>query len=98
MSYSDFTATLRRRDILDFLKNCGGRLNDEVLREALDRLAYPHLARQVVREDISFLAGRGLVKEEWIGDFLIAHITKRGVEVADGRIAAEGVAQPEIGV
>lgn len=98
MSYSDFTATLRRRDILDFLKNCGGRLNDEVLREALDRLAYPRLGRQAVREDIFFLAQRGLVKEEWLDDFLIAHITKRGVEVAEGRVVIEGVAQPEIGV
>ncbi len=98
MKFSAFTATLRRRDILDFLKNCGGRLNDEVLRTALDRLAYPRLARETVREDISFLAQRGLVKEEWIDDFLIAHITKRGVEVAEGRITVDDIAAPEIGV
>lgn len=98
MKFDEFTATLRRRDILEFLKDCGGRLNDEVLREALDRLAYPRLARETVRTDINYLAKRGLVREEWLDDFLIAHITKRGVEVAEGRISVEGIAPPEIGV
>lgn len=98
MSYVDFTAALRRRDILIFLKECGGRLGDEVIRTAIEGMGYPRMSLDAIREDISFLQRRGLVREEWSGDILIALSTRRGVEVAEGRLAADGIEKPEVGV
>jgi hypothetical protein len=98
MSFGEFTAAYRRRDILVFLKDCGGRLNDEVLRTAVEGMGNPLLSREVIRDDIAFLRDRRLLREEWLDDILVAHITKRGVEVAEGRIKIDGVQKPQVGV
>lgn len=98
MSFAEFSAGYRRRDILTFLKDCGGRLGDEVLRVAVENLGHPRLSRELLRRDINFLKERGLVNEEWSGDILIAIITRRGVEAAEGRITVEGVEKPPVGV
>lgn len=98
MSYENFAAGFRRRDILIFLKDCGGRLGDEVLRVAVERMGHPRLSRDTIRQDITYLKERGLVQSEWSDNILIAIITKRGVEVAEGRTAVDGIERPEVGV
>lgn len=98
MSYQNFAAGFRRRDILVFLKECGGRLGDEVLRVAVERMGHPRLSRDTIRQDIAYLEERGLCRSEWSEDIQIAIITRRGVEVAEGRITVEGIERPEVGV
>lgn len=98
MSYEKFAAGYRRRDILAFLKDCGGRLGDEVLRVAVEGMGHPRLSRDTIRKDIAYLEERGLIRSEWSNDIQIALITKRGVEAAEGRIEVDGVERPEIGV
>lgn len=88
----------RRLCILRLLKEAGGRANDSILRAGLEALGHVKLSREKVREDIRFLIGGGLLVDEFIGEIQVVDITRRGVEVAEGRVVAEGIKRPSIGV
>lgn len=99
MKFGDFLAEDRRLCILTFLKDAGGTLNDRVLHNAIESVSgHRNLSRDVIRSDLRMMKDAGLIVDEWLGDYLVASITKRGVEVAEGRVEAEGIAQPAIGV
>ncbi|MBI1214537.1 MAG: ArsR family transcriptional regulator [Alphaproteobacteria bacterium] len=96
----DFSETLqqdRRLCILRTLMDCGGTLNDSVLRDALERLGHRRLSRDLLRSDIGWLADRGLLKIEYMGPVQLATIQLRGIEVAEGRVTVEGVKPPSLG-
>ena len=88
----------RRLCILRMLEEGGGMANDSVLYHGLEQLGHRTHTRDTVRDDIRFLKDAGLVVDEWLGTILIAKITKRGVDVATGRIQVEGVKKPSLGV
>lgn len=87
----------RRLCILRLLTETGGSANDSVLHTALEALGHRRQTRTIIREDIHFLTTNGLVREEWVKTVLIATITQRGVDVAEGRDYVEGVKKPAIG-
>ena len=98
MSFNEFLAQDRRLCILRLLAESGGSGNDSVLHQALEQLGHRNQPRETIRADLRFLIGAGLIVDEWVGNIQIATITKRGVEVAQGRVIVEGIKKPSIGV
>lgn len=98
MSFKDFLAQDRRLCVLRLLSESGGSLNDSVLHQALEQIGHRNQPREAIRADIRFLLDAGLVVDEWVQHLQIVTITKRGVEVAEGRVTVEGVKKPSIGV
>lgn len=88
----------RRLCILRLLAESGGRANDSVLRGGLEALGHVKLSREKVRADLRFLIDTGCLRDEFFGDVQVVDITKRGVEVAEGRVVVEGIKRPSIGV
>lgn len=97
-AFSDHLTRDRRLCILRLLKEAGGSANDSVLHAALEQLGHVRQPRAVIRADLAFLVGAGLLTEDFYGSVQVVKITKRGVEAAEGRIAVEGVNPPSIGV
>lgn len=99
MNYAQILAEDRRLAILRLLIEANGSTNESVLKTGLMALGHhAGLTREAVRGDVRFLADRGLVREEWFEDkVLVAHIQRRGVEVAEGNVHVEGIKRPSIG-
>lgn len=95
-SFKEHMAEDRRLCILRLLSESQGRANDSMLQTALDKLGHRRISRSAIRADIQFLAQRGLVSEEWVETILVATITERGVDVAEGREEVEGIKKPAI--
>lgn len=98
LSYAEHMAQDRRLCILRLLTESNGSANDSVLQTGLEHLGHTRLARAQVRDDIRALEGRDLLKVEMFSDVMVCTITKRGVEVAEGRLVVEGVKKPSIGI
>lgn len=100
MTYAEVLAEDRRLAILKLLAESGGSGNESVLRTGLEMLGHTaELTRDNVRKDILFLNECGLVVMEWFSDkIVVCKITKRGVDVANGRERVEGVKKPSVGV
>ena len=98
MSFNEFLSQDRRLCLLRLLAESGGSGNDSVLHQGLEQLGHRNQPREVIRADLRFLIGAGLIVDEWVGNIQIATITRRGVEVAQGRVTVEGVTKPSIGV
>lgn len=87
----------RRLCVLRTLVDVNGTANDSVLQTSLEMLGHRHLSRDIVRADLTFLINAGLITDEWLEHIQICTITRRGVEVAEGRITVEGVKKPSLG-
>ena len=97
-NYKDFLAEDRRLCMLRVLQETGGSANDSILHTALERLGHNRVPRTEIRGDLRFLVKHGLLIEEWYGDVMVVTITQRGVEVARGAIAIDGIKRPSVGV
>lgn len=96
--YLKHIAQDRRLCVLRLLKESQGSANESVLHMGVEALGHSRQPRTQIREDMRFLEGAGLVVLEYFADVAIATITRRGVDVAEGRIEVEGVKKPAIGV
>jgi hypothetical protein len=87
-----------RLELLLILKEAGGyEANTSVLQSALGMIGY-QVSRQVVRDQILWLAEQGLVSHEVLAaealSIDVATLTERGLDVAAGREIVEGVQRP----
>lgn len=96
--YEKFLTEDRRLCILRLLTESNNSANDRVLMLGLESLGYRHFPRETIREDIRFLIDHGLVSDEWFNDVLVCTITRRGVEVAQGKIQVPGISKPSLTV
>jgi hypothetical protein len=96
--FKEHLAKDRRLCILRVLTETGGSANDSVLHTALEAFGFRRHPRTTIHEDVRFLKSIGLVIDEWVKTVQIVSITARGVDVAEGREAVEGVKKPSIGV
>lgn len=94
--YANFIAEDRRLVILRFLADDNDyRLNDSILQKALDQVGH-NVSRDMVRSDLSWLEEQGLITVEVVLDQIhVAELTKRGLDVAEGRSKVPGVKRPE---
>jgi hypothetical protein len=95
VSYSDFVEEHVRISALRLLKEVpDGRLNESVLREGLTQLGFAR-SRAQMRVTLEWLKDAGLIKHEWFGEtVLVAALTERGLDVAEGREIVKGVHRP----
>lgn len=97
-AYQQHLAEDRRLCILRLLHESGGSANESVLQAGLEQLGHRGQPRETIREDIRFLLDAGLLVVEWFGSVQVCTISRRGVDVAEGRIKVEGIKKPSIGV
>lgn len=99
VSYADHLAANRRLCILQNLIEDGGHGSETVIEQFL--LAQGHhagLTRDYVRAQLKFLADIDALTIDYFRDrLMVAHVTERGVAIAQGRITVDGVETPPIG-
>ena len=93
MSKDIFTKD-QRLVILRSLVEAGYDANESILDDCL--ALYGHkISRDLVRTHLNWLEEQGLVKIERLSNgFMIASITQRGVDVANGEAVVDGVKRP----
>ncbi|MDC9620126.1 ArsR family transcriptional regulator [Xenorhabdus sp. XENO-7] len=83
----------QRLVLLRSLAECGGEANESVLQTCLD--TYGHrLSRDRVRSHLGWLEEQGLCSVNDVAGCLVATLTGRGVDVAEGRSTVPGVKRP----
>lgn len=86
----------QRLVILRSLIECGGDANESVLQTCLD--TYGHrLSRDGVRAHLAWLDEIGLVRLATVSGCMVAAMTGRGQDVAEGRVHMPGVKRPRFG-
>lgn len=98
---TDFVAHLaedRRLCILRLLVEAKGSTNDSNLEVGLHALGHRRgITREVIRADLRWLADADLVTTELVmTKVVVAEITRRGLNVANGDETVPGVKQPSI--
>jgi hypothetical protein len=98
-TFAEHLAEDRRLVILLLLIEAQGVANESVLRSGLEAIGHiSGLTRERLREDLQFLEECGCIRQQWYGDkVVVAHLKKRGTEIAQGRIIVEGIKRPSIG-
>lgn len=96
--YPEHLAADRRRAILLVLRDLDGTANESQIELELFSCGHRQgLTRDVVREELRWLADRDLVQVSWYRDVIaVATLTERGRYVSLGRIKVDGVKPPTI--
>lgn len=93
MNQYDIFAQDQRLLILKSLDDAGYDANEDILITCLD--GYGHrLSRDEMRSHLIWLEEQGLVTINKLLDYFIATITRKGLDVAQGRTAVYGVKRP----
>jgi predicted transcriptional regulator len=97
MNLTKVLAEDRRLAMLRTLAEVPGyNLNEDIVRQVLERLGSPGATKDLIRADLQFLEQHGLIRVEKMpkatGDLWIAHLLLAGQDVANGRPHA-GIAQ-----
>ncbi|AUK49343.1 hypothetical protein NM952_10520 [Pasteurella multocida subsp. multocida] len=84
----------QRLVILRSLSDAGYDANESILDDCL--ALYGHnISRDLVRNHLNWLEEQGLVQIERLSDgFMVAKITQRGLDVANGEAVVDGVKRP----
>lgn len=97
MSYSDFLAQDRRLRILQLLARSPGYASNAVLiGTALEAVGHS-ASSDAIASDLAWLEEQGLVRRRAIADVVVASITPRGADVAQGKAEQPGVRRPRPG-
>ena len=84
----------QRLVILRSLVDAGYDANESILDDCL-ALDGHNISRDLVRNHLNWLEEQGLVQIERLSNgFMIAKITQRGLDVANGEAVVEGVKKP----
>lgn len=94
MSYREKQEADRRLAILQLLAEAGYEVNDSVLNSALDDYGH-RISRDMLLSDLAWLRDQGLVADRDLsGVTVVAQLTQRGLDVAEGRTTVPGVKRP----
>lgn len=96
--YLEALAESRRLAILRLLHEIGGGSNDSVIHTAVEELGFRRESRQTIRDDLSMMESNGLVRVSWHHDLMVVDLTRRGVEVSEGRVTVAGIKKPSVAV
>jgi len=69
------------------------RANSSVLTAALDHFGHA-VSRDWIRTQLRWLEEQGLLRIEDIGPVLVATLTERGADIAQGRGLVDGISRP----
>ena len=94
MSFAEYLRKDVRLVALRVLSETPGfRANSSVLFNLLDQFGHA-VTRDQVKTELRWLAEQGLVELDEAGSVLVAKLTERGQDVAEGRAVVDGVARP----
>jgi DNA-binding transcriptional ArsR family regulator len=94
MSFKELVIADQRLVILRSLEEMPGyEANESILDSCLDQYGHK-VSRDAVRTHISWLAEQGLVSVRELGNTMIAKLTSRGIDVANGSATVPGVKKP----
>jgi hypothetical protein len=97
-SYAEHLTHDRRLVILRLLKSNNGHGNDSVLLTGVRQVGHIAATREEIRADLEFLKERGALRVEYFEEtIMVARLTERGLDCAEGRITIEGVKKPSLG-
>lgn len=99
MSYAERLDADRRLAILQLLVQDEGHSNESVIEVGLLDLAHRRgVDRAYVRDQLRTLEKAGAIRLEFYRDtVMVAHLTERGVAIADGRVRVDGISKPALG-
>ena len=84
----------QRLVILRSLEEAGYDANESILDDCLEAYGH-HVSRDLVRNHLLWLEEQGLVNiKRLAGDYMVAQITQRGLDVAHGEAIVAGVKRP----
>lgn len=94
MQLKDLLTQDQRLVMLRSLADAGYDANESILSDCLD--LYGHdISRDLVRNHLNWLDEQGLITVERLRDgYMVASITQRGLDVAQGRAFVDGVKRP----
>lgn len=94
MALKDILTQDQRLVILRSLMDAGYDANESIISDCLD--LYGHdISRDLVRNHLNWLEEQGLVSVQRLQDgYMVASITQRGLDVAQGRTFVDGVKRP----
>lgn len=94
MALKDILIQDQRLVILRSLMDAGYDANESIISDCLD--LYGHdISRDLVRNHLSWLEEQGLVTVQRLQNgYMVATITQRGLDVAQGRAFVDGVKRP----
>lgn len=94
MALKELLTQDQRLVILRSLAEVGYDANESILSDCLD--LYGHdISRDLVRSHLEWLEEQGLITLERLRDgYMVASITQRGLDVAQGRVVVSGVKRP----
>ncbi|WP_421780740.1 ArsR family transcriptional regulator [Kiloniella litopenaei] len=93
MSMEEIRREHWRIAILRLLKDGGNTANSSVLYDALPKLGL-NPSRDQLNSELAWLSDQGLVLLKTLHNLLVATITIRGLDVAQGRASVPGVKSP----
>jgi hypothetical protein len=97
VNFKDFVEEDRRLVILLLLREAGGKANESVLHSGATAVGHATVSRSQLRKELEWLRERGLVTHEWYNQtVLVASLTERGLDTAEGREHVQGVKRPSI--
>lgn len=98
-AFAKTVAADRRLAILRILVEAEGELGESSIEKGLQMWGFrAKLTREVVQADLIALAKVHCVENDMqAGGYLIAKITRIGVQAAQGAIDIEGVSKPQLG-
>ena len=91
MSLQQIVSENNRRSLLTALNAMGSySANDSMLQTVCEQYGNT-MSRDQVKGELAWLAEQGLIETKPAGDYVVATLTSRGQDVAEGRSAAPGV-------
>lgn len=84
----------QRLVLLRTLQETGFDANESILSSGLEMYGH-RISRDLVRNHLNWLEEQGLVRLERLANgYMVATITARGADVAEGRVTVDGVKRP----
>lgn len=98
-AFASYLSTLHRLTILRLLVEAGGEAGESALERGVKLYnGKSGVTRESIQADLKHLRDVHCIEIDLVDDrVMIAAITKRGVSCAEGAIAVDGVAAPEMG-
>lgn len=97
INFADHLAADRRLALLRTLRDLDGHANESVLLDGLHLLGHSRTTSADVRDDLDLLKAAAAITLTYFADKVaVAHLTERGLDIAAGRIAIEGVKRPRV--
>lgn len=94
MSFSDYLRKDVRLVVLRILSEMPSyRANSSVIATVLHQFGHA-VTRDQVKTELRWLAEQGLISIDEAGSVLVATLTERGQDVAEGRAVVDGIARP----